>query len=289
MAMQDAQMINFWSQRLQKAGLLEKFISQMQANSPIDAKDYAASGMSQQQLTTLRLMFKHQEGKQLAPWDLTGWDKVLGADAQQVFIDQDAATSAAEKEAAERGDISGKLDAFYRQLMSGIPDNDPTAQYIQRHAANAAQAYGGRSGLNARSTLGAGAAAAQYNTGMQAYDFQRKQLATNVAGLMNNRDLGLGQLQQGWEAMQNQLAEKRAAWDQNQFQAIGSAVGGIGGAVLGGYFGGPMGAAAGGSAGSQFGGGVTGMIGGLATGGPQYRSYSGGSGGLGGRNPYTGW
>lgn len=184
-----------------------------------------------------------------------------------------------------REDLMGKMQQFYDQLTKGIPDDDPTAQYIQRHAANIAQAYGGRSGLTARSSLGAGAAAAQTQNELRQYDFQRKQLGSQVLGLMNQRDIGLGQLQQNFANQQNSLAEQQAAFKQNQAQGIGAILGGVAGTAIGAYAGGPMGAAAGGTAGSQLGGGIGGLFGGMGSGAPQYRQ----PGGLGGRNPYTGW
>ncbi|UOF79739.1 hypothetical protein [Caudoviricetes sp.] len=186
-----------------------------------------------------------------------------------------------------RDDIMGKLSAFYKQLTGPLPNNDPTAQYIQRHAVNAAQRYGGAAGMSGRSTLGAGAASAQYTNGMQAYDMQRKQLATQVAGLMNQRDLGLGQLQQGYIQYQNQLEEAKAASQKAQMQGIGAAVGTGLGAAAGAYFGGAQGAQVGMQAGGQFGGGLAGMF------SPQPNFSMGGSSGspagIGGRNPYTGY
>lgn len=241
------------------------------------------AGYSQQDATTLLQVAYNV--RRMGGWDtntpMTGGDafRVDPAELERFFA------SGAKPSGGGGDDIMGKLDAFYKQLMGGIPDNDPTAQYIQRHAANAAQAYGGRAGLNARSTLGAGAAAAQYNNGMQAYDFQRKQLATTVAGLMNNRDLGLGQLNLAYTDQQNKLAEQQAAFQQNQMQGLGSIIGGVAGTAIGAYTGGAQGAAFGGQSGSQFGAGAFGLLGGVGGGAPQYRQ----PGGLGGRNPYTGW
>lgn len=172
-------------------------------------------------------------------------------------------------------DIMGKLDSFYKQLMGPLPDNDPTAQYIQRHAVNAAQRYGGAAGMNGRSTLGAGAAAAQYTSGAQAYDFQRKQLAAQVGGLMNQRDLGLKELQLGYDKFQADLADKQWAAQQNQNQGIGSAIGAglmaIPGVALAPYTGGASLGLIG--AGATIGGG----LGGLASGGsgPSYRPSRG--------------
>ena len=234
--------------------------------------------------------------------EFTGWGRDIGdrqsftsdeeyqkAILQWMGLESEPGQPGAPGNEPGREDLMSKMQQFYDQLTKGIPDDDPTAQYIQSHAANIAQAYGGRSGLTARSSLGAGAAAAQTQNELRQYDFQRKQLGSQVLGLMNQRDLGLGQLQQNFANQQNNLAEQQAAYKQNQAQGIGAILGGVAGTAIGAYAGGPMGAAAGGTAGSQLGGGIGGLFGGLfgGTGGgaPQYRQ----PGGLGGRNPYTGW
>lgn len=196
-------------------------------------------------------------------------------------LDSLFAASGADADGAAKADITAQMQAFVDSLLGPVPDNDPTAIAIRNQAVNASQAFAGRSGVNARSTLGAGAAAAQTSRGLAAFDFQRQQLRGQGLQMLSNRDLGLGQLQQGWEKMQMDLAGAKAEANQNQMQALGAMGGAIVGGIGGYYMGGPQGAATGMQGGSQFGAGMLGMAGGQ----PNYSSVGRRSGGL---NPYTG-
>ncbi len=186
-------------------------------------------------------------------------------------------------DAAAKADITTQMQAFVDSLLGPVPDNDPTAIAISQQAANAAQAYAGRAGVNARSTIGAGATSAQTARGLAAYDFERQKLAGQGLQMLSNRDLGLGQLQAGYEQLQIGLADAKFAGQQNQAQAMGALTGGLVGGVVGGYAGGPTGAATGMQAGSSAGAGLFGMFSG--GGGPNYRSINKPSRGI---NPYTG-
>lgn len=118
------------------------------------------------------------------------------------------------------------------------------------------------------------------------YSLQQQGLHEQALGLLNQRDIGLGQLALGYNQLLQSQADAKWAAQKNQAQGIGAGVGTIGGAILGGYLGGPEGAAAGMKIGSSAGGGIGGLLAGGN--GPSYQqapniqwSGSRGSGGSG--------
>lgn len=181
-------------------------------------------------------------------------------------------------------ELAGQIQAFINSMMGPVGPGDATYDTIMRSATNAAQAYGGKAGLNARSSLGNTAAGSLATAGVAAYEQQRRELGLQGMNALSNRDIQLGQLQQQWVAMQNGIAEQKASAEQAQRTATGQVVGGVIGAIPGiiaaPYTGGASLGLIG--AGSAIGGGWAGST----TSAPKYQTnYSGPKG----RNPYTGF
>jgi hypothetical protein len=190
----------------------------------------------------------------------------LDASAADRKSEADKAAAKAEEDKI-RGGITKRVSDF-ASAMGFTDPNDPTGQLIQRKALSAGRGFAGNAGAGPRSGLGQASVAGMTAQGLQQYDFQRKGLQQQALGLLNNRDVSLGQLDQGWSQLDmqrtnmiNQQKEAQWAGQQNAQQGIGSMIGGLGGGILGAYFGGPQGASAGAGAGSSLGGGVAGLFG----------------------------
>lgn len=175
------------------------------------------------------------------------------------------AADAAKNEAKIRGDITGNIQKWIDSL--GVADPDVSARLAAR-ARTAASNQAGRAGVGSLGSGGAGLSAlgqANINKDLDAkYSLERAGLQQQGYNLLNTRDLGLGQLEQGWAGIQDARAGQRWAADKNTAQGVGGAIGGIAGTVIGAVTGipglGQVGAAGGAG------------LGGLATGGggPSY-------------------
>lgn len=190
-------------------------------------------------------------------------------------------------DAAAKQSINDKINAFINEMKGAPSAGDPVMRQLQHSGQQAAGMASGRAGISARSGLAGVQAASVTQANVLPYLQQRQQLYSQGLGLLNQRDLGLGALEQGWQQLQNSQANAAWAAQQNQNQALGSALGTGLGAVVGGYFGN---AKMGMEFGSQFGGGLGGMMSGGA--GPNYAKPAGVSSGGAGRgnvNPYTGY
>ena len=191
------------------------------------------------------------------------------------------AADSAKEEAKIRGDITGNIQKWIDEL--GMADPAVSARLAAR-ARVAASNQAGKAGFGSLGSGGAGLSArgqASINSDLDAkYALERAGLQAQGYGLLNNRDLGLAQLEQGWASIQDARAGQRWAADKNTAQGVGGAIGGIGGTILGAVTGipglGQVGAAGGAA------------LGGLSTGGggPSYsnagsvqsaRGYRGGS------------
>jgi len=216
-------------------------------------------------------------------WDMFAQSAIQKFSGQQApGGGQQAPTSALDT--PEGQGISSQIQAFINSMMGPVGPGDATYDTIMRSATNAAQAYGGKAGLNARSSLGNTAAGSLATAGVAAYEQQRRELGLQGMNTLANYDIQLGQLQQQWTAMQNGIAEQKASAEQAQRTATGQVVGGVIGAIPGiiaaPYTGGASLGLIG--AGSAIGGGVAGST----MGAPKYQTnYSGPKG----RNPYTGF
>lgn len=176
--------------------------------------------------------------------------------------------------------VTANINKFLEGLNPGSPEYQQAQVYISKRAQSAQGASSARAGLGsfgsggAQTGQGLGGGLSAYGEGtIQAdmntkYRLQNEQLKAQGLGLLNQRDLGLKGLEQGYQQMQNQQAEQAWAAQQNQNQGIGSAIGAGLGAL--GFIGGPALGAATMSGGAAVGG----ALGGLASGGsaPRYAS-----------------
>lgn len=211
----------------------------------------------------------------------------------QTFIQRSAAYGSnydpsapppAQATGGDTGSITGQIQAFI-DSMRGPLNTDPAYDQIMRASMNAAQAMGGSRGISSRSGLAAANASNVRAASLSPLVQARQQALAAGLSLQNQRDLGLGQLQAGYDKMQSDLAMQQWAAQQNQAQGIGSAIGAGAGAL--GFIGGPALGAATMAAGSAIGGGLGGVIGGPMQ--PSYRPTYRPTGGARGTNPYTGY
>lgn len=197
------------------------------------------------------------------------WKRVSGT--QSRIESEAAAKAASENDARIRGEITQNVQAWIDSL--GVADPAIAAQLAAR-ARVAASNQAGKAGFGSMGSGGAGLSArgqASINSDLDAkYALDRKGLQAQGYGLLNNRDLGLAQLEQGWAGIQDARAAQQWAAGQNQLQGIGSAVGAGLGAI--GFLGGPAVGSATMAGGSALGGGLTSLFGG--GGGPNYSPAS---------------
>ena len=275
-----AQAYNYFSSKFKSRDDLSKFFEEVQKDMNIpDWRGWAAIGnMSEDEIKLFADMVRWQSGKGgplgIQEEAINKWRELSAAEA--------GPTSALDT--PEGQGISSQIQAFINSMMGPVGPGDATYDTIMRSATNAAQAYGGKAGLNARSSLGNTAAGSLATAGVAAYEQQRRELGLQGMNALSNRDIQLGQLQQQWVAMQNGIAEQKASAEQAQRTATGQVVGGVIGAIPGiiaaPYTGGASLGLIG--AGSAIGGGWAGST----SSAPKYQTnYSGPKG----RNPYTGF
>lgn len=232
-----------------------------------------ATGMDEAELQALRAYERMQTGVQSGKYneammfntDFGGDIKAYTTNWQTERGENLTPDQIAEKSKVD--DITGRIKAFTDSL--GSPD-PRIAAYLQRRASDIGQASAGRAGVSGRSglsQLGTAGIAGQLDA---QYAFQRQGLQAQGLGLMNQRDLGLAGLQQGYDQMAATQKEQQWAAQKNQSQGIGSAIGAgiaaIPGIALAGYTGGASLGLIG--AGATIGGGIGGLAAG--GGGPSY-------------------
>lgn len=225
-----------------------------------------------------------------------GWgNQALQAQQDMDYFGGSAAPGSKPKdggEAAGRQSITEQIQKFVDSMTGASRPDDPVRMSLIQAGTDAAQKSAGAAGLAGRSTLAGTQAASVAQQNLAPYEAQRASMRGQGLNLLNQRDIGLGQLANSAMDLQNQAAAGKWAAQQNQNQGIGAAIGAGVGAL--GFIGGPALGAATMSAGSALGGGLGGLAGGGS--GPSYSTprYGGGSGSLGGSggrsvNPYTGY
>ena len=200
-----------------------------------------------------------------AAFGLKNADEQAAADAEQITADK-AAKAKADLTTQIQGFVDsmlGKVDPVTGQRVGADP-NDPVRLSLLQAGTDAAQMSAAQGGLSGDSTLAGTQAASVAQQNLAPYEAQKKSLGLQGLSLLNQRDIGLGQLQQGWAGLDqgqqnisNAAADAKWAGEQNQRQAIGSAIGGTLGTVAGAYFGMPSL----GQAGASLGGGIGGATG----------------------------
>lgn len=288
LARRDAQYIAFWSQQL--GDKLPKFIEDVAAGRGIDPAYYADSGMRPEQLEALRQLMRRQAGLSTsagAPWavDTQKW---LGTDAQAPIAQQRQLDLQAAQDAKNRGTINDQIQRFIDSMTGEMAPNDPVRLSLVQAGQDAAQGAAGRAGLGAsgRSGLVGSSAASLAQRNIVPYEAQRAQWRAQGLGLLNNRDISLGQLALEKTKLDRQAEDATWAAQQNAQQGLGSAIGAglaaIPGIALAGYTGGAsMGLI---PAGASFGGGIASLAGGGS--GP---NYSRPAPARAGSNPFTGY
>lgn len=252
----------------------------------IDLNSEEGQTRAAQMQQAYRLVVTHNENDTIGPEG--NWD-VFAKTAMDNFNGQNAiGGSGAPTENTD--DVTNRINKFLADLDPNSPQTQAMYQYIQKRGQATQGAASARAGLGSVGSGQGGGGLSAYGQQMvqgdlaNKYDLQRKSLQAQGVGLLNQRDLGLKGLEQGYMQMQNQQQEQAWAAKQNQAQGIGAAIGGGLGAL--GFIGGPALGAATMAGGAALGGG----LGGLATGGsgpsypsmPSWMSGSGRKGSLGG-------
>lgn len=198
-----------------------------------------------------------------------------------------AEAAASAKETSDRAGITDNIQKFIDSM--GIADPAITAQLQQRAQAQAS-GMRGKAGLGSVGSYGGGGGLSamgqqSINAGLDTqYALQRAGLKSQALGVMNQRDISLSQLEQGYAQMQDARDGQKWAAQQNQNQGIGAGIGAAVGAL--GFFGGPALGAATMSGGASLGAGFAGLASG--GGGPSYSAPSSISGNRGFRGGGTG-
>ena len=165
---------------------------------------------------------------------LTGW---LANGDRGVQVSQFAKTANEKQQnEAERAGITRQLQEFVTGLQR--PIQNPDGSYADSIAQQLARSGATSAGSAARNQgLGGGISVAAAQQGTQAallpYLQQRKQMEMQGLGMVNNRDISLGQLRQGATSLQlqaaqqqNQAAMSQWADQRDKDQAFGTIVGG---------------------------------------------------------------
>jgi hypothetical protein len=213
------------------------------------------------------------QGQSLPTWTREDLWRRVGPATGRIQAQQ-ASKASANEEARVRGDITTNIQKFIDGLGADAAGTKRMQDLIARKAQAQQGASASRAGLGSVGSGGVGGGLSEMGRASIAgdlntkYDLQRQGLQAQAMGLLNQRDLGLSQLDLQYTQLQNQQAEAQWAAQKNQAQGIGSAIGAGVGAL--GFIGGPALGAATMGAGSALGGG----LGGLATGGsgPSYQA-----------------
>lgn len=222
--------------------------------------------------------------------ELTGNDVAHGGMGTQGMLEsirgaapQGAAPQGPTPEDQERKRISDWIAAFTQEMSRDVGPGDPMFDSLTKLGAARASMGVGASGVRVgRGGLGELAIQQGAMNATQPYVMQRKGMAQQGLGMLDQRDRGLESLRQGAQglelqrtALQNQLDAQRYGAQADAAGGLGGTLGGLGGAVLGGV----LTAATGGAAapaipgliagGSQLGAGW----GQMGVQRPQYRNY----------------
>lgn len=173
---------------------------------------------------------------------------------------------AAAEEAAKRNDVNSRIQSFIDSMTGPSDPNDPVRRALIQAGTDAAQASAGSSGV--RGGLANTAAASMVQANITPYETQRAQLRGQGVDLLSRYDLGLQQVQLGYDQLEAQqraaeqqrldmLAQNSYAGEMARRQGIGAAIGTGLGAL--GFIGGPALGAATMAAGGAIGGSLGGM------------------------------
>jgi len=211
--------------------------------------------------------------------DLVQTQATAAANAKKQADDQAAAQAAQDQAMKDRQGLTDEMHKYFEMMSRPVVDangnvTDSLYQQLLNTGAGQAQTIARNAGVagNAAATMGVQGA---QSAGLP-YLQQRQQLASQAWQLLSNRDISLGQLDQGQQNLNQQATQLNNSIAAQQagssiIPAIGSLIGGAAGTVIGGYAGGPAGAATGAKVGTNLGAGG-GTIVGQATGqipGPQ--------------------
>lgn len=131
----------------------------------------------------------------------------------------------------QRGALTSRIEEFVNMLQQAPGMNDPVYAGLVNAGRAEAGRWMGQSGVRGGLADLASAEAAQ-RTALP-YLANRQNLAASGLGLLNQREMGLGQLDQNWaqlnlqaQQMNNQNAMAEFAQQKNNAQATGSTIGG---------------------------------------------------------------
>jgi hypothetical protein len=273
---------------------LIKLVDEARSHDPQGAYDgeRATNWLYDQGLTTGQIKaLTDAYGNEKSPVGQTTWDKegrwALLKDIQGKREGDKAAAEASAKENADRAGITDNIQKFIDSM--GIADPAISAQLQQRAQAQSS-GMRGKAGLGSVGSYGGGGGLSamgqqSINAGLDTqYAMQRAGLKSQALGVMNQRDISLSQLEQGYAQMQDARDGQKWAAQQNQNQGIGAGIGAAFGAL--GFIGGPALGAATMSGGASLGAGFAGLASG--GGGPSYSAPSSISGNRGFRGGGTG-
>ena len=194
-------------------------------------------------------------------------DGKYDADFQKILGDLTPPGTQAPQDAGpdEQARISDWIKQFTEEMSRNVGPGDPMFDSLQRLGAARASTGVGASGVRVgRGGLGELAIQQGAMNATQPYVMQRKQMAQQGLGLMDQRDRGLESLRQGAAGLQMQATGLNNQLMQQQFGQQQDAAGGVGG-----FIGGALGALGGGIATVATGGAAAPLIPGLIAGGSQ--------------------
>lgn len=186
--------------------------------------------------------------------------------SKNIAAESAAAETAKDQETQKRASLSEQIQQFIDTMTGPSRADDPVRRALVQAGTDAAQMSAGSAGV--RGGLANTAAASMVQANLVPYEAQRAQLAQQGLGLLNNRELGIGQLQLGAAQLEQQralaeqarmdmLAQEQYRAQAGQAQALGGLLGSTFGTIAGSYFGMPQL----GSVGGQIGGGIGGLMG----------------------------
>lgn len=217
-------------------------------------------------------------------------DRDIAAQAKDKKDEADALTKK-QNEDTQRSSLTDRISQYVKGLQGDVSPDDPVMKGLTAAGVDAGQKAYGMSGSGFGGGYEGRLSAAAAQRAALPYLQQRQQLAAQGMGLLNQRDIGLGQLSQGAnqlqmqrEQMQHQQSMENFAARQQEQMAPWSAIGGIlglGGGIASGFIPG-VGASGAMKALPGLMSGGSNLLGGLGASGAQWRGgrgYGGGGGG----------
>lgn len=180
-----------------------------------------------------------QQGRSAAtPWGGSALDQVA-----QAYLKGSQGQQEGAKVQADMQRVTAEIQRFRDMLSQPIQDSygnykDSIAQQLAYAGQQRAQQV---AGAGMRGGISPQIAQATTQSALLPYLQQRQQNLMQTDQLLNNRQMGLEQLRQGWAGIQNSQAQQQWAAQMNQAQGGAGMVGGVIGAVAGGLS--PLGAA----------------------------------------------